>query len=75
MWARPAPFREVFKPTAPVRISSIVEANEAGPHPPAVCGPGVETRRQAQLDPTALSVLAMLLPADWTFCPWELACS
>jgi hypothetical protein len=31
--------------------------------------------RQAQLDPTALSVLAMLLPADWTFCPWELACS
>jgi hypothetical protein len=32
-----------------------------------VCG-------QAQLDPTALSVLAMLLPADCTFCPWELAC-
>jgi hypothetical protein len=29
---------------------------------------------QAQLDPTALSVLAMLLPADCTFCPWELAC-
>jgi hypothetical protein len=30
--------------------------------------------RQAQLDPTAASVLAMLLPAACTFCPWELAC-
>ena len=29
---------------------------------------------QAQLDPTALSVLAMLLPADWTFEPCWLAC-
>ena len=29
----------------------------------------------AQLDPTALSVLNMLLPAVWTFCPWALACS
>jgi hypothetical protein len=31
--------------------------------------------RQAQLEPTALSVLAMLLPALCTFWPWELACS
>src|SRR5882757_5434051 len=30
---------------------------------------------QAQLDPTALSVLAMLLPALCTFCPCWLACS
>ncbi len=30
---------------------------------------------QAQLDPTALSVLAMLLPADCTFEPCWLACS
>jgi hypothetical protein len=30
---------------------------------------------QAQLEPTALSVLAMLEPADCTFWPWELACS
>lgn len=27
----------------------------------------------AQLEPTALSVELMLLPAVWTFCPWELA--
>jgi hypothetical protein len=31
--------------------------------------------RQAQLEPTAESVLLMLLPAVWTFWPWELACS
>ena len=31
--------------------------------------------RYAQLEPTALSVLAMLLPALCTFCPWALACS
>jgi hypothetical protein len=30
---------------------------------------------QAQLEPTAESVLLMLLPADCTFWPWELACS
>ena len=30
---------------------------------------------QAQLEPTAESVLAMLEPALCTFCPWELACS
>lgn len=30
---------------------------------------------QAQLDPTALSVLDMLLPAVCTFWPWALACS
>ncbi len=30
---------------------------------------------QAQLEPTALSVCAMLLPAACTFCPWALACS
>ncbi len=32
-------------------------------------------RCQAQLEPTALSVCAMLLPAACTFCPWALACS
>jgi putative serine protease PepD len=31
--------------------------------------------RYAQLDPTALSVLAILPPAVCTFCPWALACS
>jgi hypothetical protein len=30
---------------------------------------------QAQLPPTAESVLAMLLPAVCTFWPWLLACS
>ncbi len=30
---------------------------------------------QAQLEPTAESVLLMLFPAVWTFWPWELACS
>ena len=34
-----------------------------------------ETACYAQLEPTALSVLAMLLPAVCTFCPWTLACS
>ncbi|WP_219859238.1 hypothetical protein, partial [Mycobacterium intracellulare] len=39
-------------------------ADENGAAHHSVRGPGVETWRQAQLDPTALSVLAMLLPAD-----------
>jgi hypothetical protein len=39
------------------------------------CGRAVCVWYQAQLDPTALSVLAMLLPADCTFEPWALACS
>ena len=44
------------------------------PHTARCAGPSV-VWRQAQLDPTALSVLAMLLPAACTCCPWELACS
>jgi hypothetical protein len=44
-------------------------------HTDGWCAAAPVVERQAQLDPTALSVLAMLLPADWTFCPWELACS
>jgi len=40
-----------------------------------LCCPAPEMRCQAQLEPTALSVLAMLLPALCTFCPWALACS
>ena len=43
------------------------------------CGSRVANRGlcgcQAQLEPTAESVLLMLLPAVWTFWPWELACS
>jgi hypothetical protein len=34
-----------------------------------------EEKRQAQLEPTAESVLFMLLPAVCTFWPWLLACS
>ena len=34
-----------------------------------------DRERQAQLPPTAESVLAMLLPAVCTFWPWLLACS
>ncbi len=51
------------------------------PTPAAVAAhqPAVRRREpilfQAQLEPTALSVLAMLLPAPCTFDPWELACS
>jgi hypothetical protein len=37
--------------------------------------PGSSRCRQAQLEPTALSVLAMLLPAVCTLAPWALACS
>ncbi|MDT5409780.1 MAG: hypothetical protein QOG14_2000 [Mycobacterium sp.] len=40
-----------------------------------VCGPQLVVRGQAQLPPTAESVLLMLLPAVWTFWPWALACS
>ena len=44
---------------------------------PARCRHAVaaEVYAEAHEDPTALSVLFMLLPAVWTFCPWALACS
>ena len=35
----------------------------------------VAVKGYAQLEPTAESVDDMLLPAVWTFWPWELACS
>ena len=35
----------------------------------------INLSRQAQLEPTAESVLDMLLPAVCTFWPWLLACS
>jgi hypothetical protein len=58
--------------------SSAPEGRAAGKRKgrtPGGVRPLLSVRCQAQLDPTALSVLAMLLPADWTFWPWELACS
>nr|WP_269458621.1 hypothetical protein [Mycobacterium shigaense]MEA1120806.1 hypothetical protein [Mycobacterium shigaense] len=56
------------------RLDNAKVANNGAAHL-SVCGPEGERVRQAQLDPTALSVLAMLLPADCTFWPCWLACS
>ena len=44
--------------------------NEKGPHTSRCAGP-FWCGRYAQLEPTALSVLAMLLPAALTFWPWR----
>src|SRR5689334_24892987 len=52
----------------------VYRLRKPGPRTEMVRGPGAETRCQAQEDPTALSVVDMLLPAAWTFCPWALAC-
>jgi len=49
------------------------QTKQQGPHT-NWCAALLQSGCQAQLEPTALSVLAMLLPADCTFWPWELAC-
>ena len=54
---------------------AMVQASANAKAPDSVGNQGLWRRGQAQLDPTALSVLAMLLPAAWTFWPWALACS
>ncbi len=51
------------------------QAKGAGNTPLPKCCPRLVAHGQAQLEPTAESVLAMLLPALCTFCPWALACS
>ena len=49
--------------------------NSCGPHTLGVRATIVRAGCQAQLPPTAESVLDMLLPAVCTFWPWLLACS
>ena len=49
-------------------------AHQTRQHTYSKCA-GRSRKGYAQLEPTALSVLAMLLPAVCTFCPWMLACS
>jgi hypothetical protein len=48
---------------------------DRGRTPIRCAAPALTKRCQAQLEPTALSVVDMLLPAVCTFWPWELACS
>ena len=60
-------------PPAPLGSVARWYAEGAGAHE-LVCLPAPAAFGQAQLEPTALSVLAMLLPAVCTFCPWALAC-
>jgi hypothetical protein len=57
------------------QVSECRAHRDAIAHPTQSCAGRTRKRCQAQLEPTALSVLAMLLPAVCTFCPWALACS
>jgi hypothetical protein len=68
---------------APRRCAAI-ELDRVAPHSPekgvartpiGCAGHNCGAWCQAQLEPTAESVLFMLFPALWTFWPWELACS
>ena len=58
-----------------VRRSPVSAADKRRGRKPIGVRPRSEGVFQAQLDPTALSVLDMLLPAVCTFWPWALACS